>query len=81
MEVDEAAVFAPVKNGDGAERDTPITVRRQMIALHRRWLEGAGAKVADGVSVEISPLFAIDAAETAAKVKPGSQVTADKYFQ
>ena len=30
MEVDEAADFAPVKNGDGAERDTPITVRRRI---------------------------------------------------
>ena len=81
MEVDEAAVFAPVKNGDGADRDTPTTVRKQMVKLHRRWLEGAGAKVADGVSVEISPLFAVDAAEVAAKVNAGSQVDSDKYFQ
>ena len=81
VEVDEKAVFAPVKNGTGAERDTPETVRRQMIALHRAWLRLAGATVDDGVAVEISPLFALDAAELASKIEPGLRVMADRYFK
>jgi UDP-N-acetylglucosamine/UDP-N-acetylgalactosamine diphosphorylase len=81
VEVDEQTVFAPVKNGEGAKRDTPETVRRQMISLHRRWLEAAGAKVGGNVRVEISPLFALDAGEVATKVKPSTTITEDKYFQ
>jgi UDP-N-acetylglucosamine/UDP-N-acetylgalactosamine diphosphorylase len=80
VEVDEKAVFAPVKNGEGAERDTPTTVRRQIVALHRGWLESAGAKIADKVNVEISPLFAMDAAQVAEKVQPGTQIAEDRYF-
>ncbi len=38
MEVEEAAVFAPVKNASGAERDSPERVQAQMMALHRGWL-------------------------------------------
>ena len=81
VEVDEQSVFAPVKNGEGAKRDTPDTVRRQMITLHRRWLEAAGAKLANEVRVEISPLFALDAAEVAAKIKPATSITEDRYFK
>ncbi|HVU88083.1 MAG TPA: UDPGP type 1 family protein [Pirellulales bacterium] len=81
VEVDEQSVFAPVKNGEGAERDTPDTVRRQMITLHRRWLEAAGAKVGSNVRVEISPLFALDAAEVATKVNPSTSITEDRYFK
>ncbi|HJT33321.1 MAG TPA: UDPGP type 1 family protein [Pirellulales bacterium] len=67
VEVDEAACFAPVKNALGAERDSPEKVQAQMIALHRSWLEQAGANIAPGVPVEISPLFALDAKELRAK--------------
>lgn len=63
VEVDEASCFAPVKNASGAERDSPETVQAQMIALHRVWLEQAGVRVAPGVPVEISPLYALDAEE------------------
>jgi UDP-N-acetylglucosamine/UDP-N-acetylgalactosamine diphosphorylase len=81
VEVDEQAVFAPLKNGPGADRDSPETVRAQMMKLHRQWLCDAGATVADGVKIEISPLFALDAVEVVEKVKPGLRVTADRYFQ
>ena len=82
VEVDERAVFAPVKNGSGADRDTPETVRQQMIDLHRQWLTKAGAVVNQGVAVEISPLFALDAAEVAEKAEdPALHVTADRHFR
>jgi UDP-N-acetylglucosamine/UDP-N-acetylgalactosamine diphosphorylase len=81
VEVDESAVFAPVKNGEGAERDTPTTVRRQIVELHRAWLEKAGVKVGEGVNVEISPLYALDADEVSRKINEGLEVTSDRYFR
>ncbi len=68
MEVDAARVFGPVKNANGAAKDSPELVQRQMVALHRRWLEAAGAEVADGVDVEIRPGFALDAEQVAARL-------------
>jgi UDP-N-acetylglucosamine/UDP-N-acetylgalactosamine diphosphorylase len=81
VEVDEKSVFAPVKNGPGSVKDSPETVRAQLIELHRRWLRQAGAALADGIAVEISPLFALNAAELAEKIEPGLRVAADRYFQ
>jgi UDP-N-acetylglucosamine/UDP-N-acetylgalactosamine diphosphorylase len=61
VEYAEQEVFAPVKNAPGANRDTPEYVQRFMVGQHRQWLEAAGTKVAEGVAVEISPLWALDA--------------------
>jgi UDP-N-acetylglucosamine/UDP-N-acetylgalactosamine diphosphorylase len=61
VEYAEEEVFAPLKNAPGAERDTPEYAQRFMISQHRKWLEAAGTRVADGVPVEISPLWALDA--------------------
>ncbi len=80
VEVDEARCFAPLKNASGQERDTPETVRRQMIALHTQWLRAAGCQVMPDVPVEISPLFAQNAQETAARVRGGLVVTQPRYF-
>ncbi len=60
VEVDEARCFAPLKNEPGALRDSPETVKAQMVALHSDWLREAGVEVAPGMPVEISPLFALD---------------------
>ncbi len=60
VEGDPAEVFAPVKNAEGAEFDTPTHTRNAMVQLHRKWLRTAGVEVADGVDVEISPLWALD---------------------
>lgn len=62
VEFEEQEVFAPLKNAPGAERDTPEYVRRLLCDQHREWLEAAGVAIADGVRVEISPLWALDAA-------------------
>jgi UDP-N-acetylglucosamine/UDP-N-acetylgalactosamine diphosphorylase len=80
VEVDPAEGFAPLKNASGAQRDTPETVKAQMVALHRQWLRRAGAEVAEGVDVELSPLWALDADELAAKIPPGTRVTEPTYF-
>jgi UDP-N-acetylglucosamine/UDP-N-acetylgalactosamine diphosphorylase len=80
VEIDEAETFAPVKNAPGALRDSPETVRAQMIALHTSWLRAAGCEVAPNVPVEISPLFAQNAQEVAARLSPGLVVTRPQYF-
>ena len=61
VEYAEAEVFAPLKNGPGADRDTPAYVQSFMVDQHRGWLEAAGTRVSKGVPVEISPLWALDA--------------------
>jgi hypothetical protein len=38
-----------------------------MIDQHRRWLTAVGVKVAEGVPVEINPLWALDAAGVVAR--------------
>ncbi len=80
VEVDAARTFAPVKNAPGEAFDSPETVQRQMIALHAEWLRSAGCDVAEGVPVEISPLFAQNAEELAAQIRPGMAVTEPRYF-
>ena len=66
-----AADFEPLKNATGD--DSPESIRRALLHQAATWLEQAGVVVPrDGqgqvaVPVEISPLFALDAAELAGK--------------
>ena len=80
VEVDPERAFAPLKNAAGAKEDTPESVRAQMAALHREWLRQAGAGIDDEIAVEISPLFALDADELAAKIPPGTRIATPTYF-
>lgn len=68
VEADRAREFNPVKNAEGA--DSPETAQRAMIANAQRLLAEAGIDVPSHVPVEISPLFALNAAELRAKVTP-----------
>lgn len=81
VEGESARWFAPVKNPPGDQRDSPDTCRAAMVALHRQWLTAASANVAPNVPVEISPLFALDAAELCGKIKPGPAITKPTYFR
>src|SRR6185369_4294071 len=58
VEADPAEAFAPVKNSDDEKTDNPRTAKAAMMALHRRWLRAAGAKIAADIPVEINPLWA-----------------------
>jgi UDP-N-acetylglucosamine/UDP-N-acetylgalactosamine diphosphorylase len=80
METDPAHTFAPVKNPSGAAKDSPETCRAAMTALHRNWLEAAGAKVNQNVAVEISPLFALDDHELRAQIKSPIVIDRPTYF-
>jgi len=79
VEVERDEAFAPVKNADGSPADTPAAARRMMIAQHRRWLEAAGARVAD-VPVEIHPLWADSAEEVAGRLGCETVVDEPTYF-
>ncbi len=63
--------FAPVKNAEGL--DSPEVTKQMMTGRAAKWLEAAGVKVprkADGsvdCVIEMSPLFAVDESDVAAK--------------
>ncbi|CAO1624028.1 unnamed protein product [Sympodiomycopsis kandeliae] len=48
--------FSPLKNASGTGSDDPETSRRDLLNLHKNWLEKVGATFKQGVEVEISPL-------------------------
>lgn len=85
VETDRAIEFEPLKNATGAE--SPASVRQRMSDLFGGWLERAGAKVArrpDGTvpfGIEISPLFALDAAELKRKLQPALNVEGPIYIR
>src|SRR5262249_28660872 len=74
----------PVKNAVGP--DSPETVRQAQSDLFAGWLARAGVAVprrADGsaaVPLEVSPLFALDAEELAAKVDRSLRVDGPTYL-
>lgn len=85
VETDRAVEFEPLKNAIGTE--SPATVRQRMSDLFAGWLESAGATIPrrpDGsvpFGIEISPLFALDAAELRRKVQPGMVVDGPLYLK
>jgi UDP-N-acetylglucosamine/UDP-N-acetylgalactosamine diphosphorylase len=85
VEYAEQESFAPLKNGPGADKDTPAYVQQMMTAQHRRWLEAAGATFTDNggqpVSVEISPLWAMDAEGVARRLRPGTVFDKSVYLR
>jgi UDP-N-acetylglucosamine/UDP-N-acetylgalactosamine diphosphorylase len=84
VETDRAGEFEPLKNAIGP--DSPATVHQRMSDQFGNWLEQAGANVArrpDGsvpFGIEISPLFALDAAELKSKLEPGMVIERPIYL-
>jgi UDP-N-acetylglucosamine/UDP-N-acetylgalactosamine diphosphorylase len=70
--------FFPLKNATGA--DSPDVVKRAMIDLAADWLRRAGAEVAPGAAVEISPLAALEPGDVKKLVSPGKKIESSKYF-
>lgn len=79
VEADRETKFAPVKYPDFMKAETFTAARTAMVKLHTNWLVDAGTKVASGIAVEISPLFALDGADIVDKVSIESIVT-PTYF-
>jgi UDP-N-acetylglucosamine/UDP-N-acetylgalactosamine diphosphorylase len=72
--------FAPVKNADGAETDTPQLAKAAISDLHRGWLEQAGASVSEQALVEINPKYAISRSELKEKISANLRIDSDQYL-
>ncbi len=81
VEIDAKAEFQPVKNAPGEAKDTPESVQAAMLQLHQGWLAAAGARLADGITVEIDPLFALDAEQTAERIPPGTRIDQTTFWE
>jgi len=80
VEADPTEAFAPVKNSDSEPTDNPTTARQAMIEQSRRRLREAGIEVPAELPVEINPLWALDADEIQAKLKPQASLSRPTYF-
>ncbi|MDR0361870.1 MAG: UDPGP type 1 family protein [Planctomycetota bacterium] len=76
LEVKREHEFAPVKNAVGV--DSVASSRQLLSNYFGEWLAAAGIDVpgragryGETIAIEISPLFSLDQAELAAKVRPG----------
>jgi UDP-N-acetylglucosamine/UDP-N-acetylgalactosamine diphosphorylase len=51
--------FSPLKNADGAAKDTPTTSRHDLLNLHHRWAVNAGAQFIreDGTVISDIPRY------------------------
>lgn len=56
-EVPRYSEFSPLKNCESVSEDCPSTVRRNLLNLHKQYIEKSGGTVIQGVDVEISPLL------------------------
>jgi UDP-N-acetylglucosamine/UDP-N-acetylgalactosamine diphosphorylase len=85
VETSRREEFVPLKNATGP--DSPTSVRAAISNLAADWLERAGVRVprdATGnaaVPLEISPLYALDAGELAAKIDRGLTIQGPTYLQ
>jgi UDP-N-acetylglucosamine/UDP-N-acetylgalactosamine diphosphorylase len=85
VETDRAGEFEPLKNAVGPE--SPATVHQRMSDQFGNWLEQAGAVIPrrpDGsvpFGIEISPLFALDAAELKSRIEPGLVIERPIYLR
>lgn len=77
--------FAPIKNAEGA--DSPRTARQALCNLAGAWCQRAGIEVPTDVQgdvavpLEISPLFALDAEEFAARVRGPARIAGPMVWE
>ncbi|MDO5554371.1 MAG: UTP--glucose-1-phosphate uridylyltransferase [Planctomycetia bacterium] len=81
VEVDTQTCFAPLKNHPNQPTDNPQTVQAGLANLYRLWLAELGITVADGVTVEISPLFANSAVELKERLAGSELVPPDRVIR
>lgn len=81
MQVDRKEEFSPIRNTAG--KDSPQTAQRDLSELYANWLRGACANGGSNGekefarTVEISPLYAIDADELKEKIELPVDMTSD----
>jgi UDP-N-acetylglucosamine/UDP-N-acetylgalactosamine diphosphorylase len=65
--------FAPVKNAEG--EDSPASARALQTRLFGSWIKAAGGVIRDpAASIEVSPLYALDATELRERLPAGFEV-------
>ncbi len=74
IEVDPAEGFAPLKNPPGAAADTLGHVQAALVSHARRLIERSGARVADGIDVELDAIAILDEADIAREIPPGTHI-------
>ncbi len=79
-EVDPQEGFCAVKNAPPATSETPQHVKQAISDLHSRWLAMADVCVEPGTTVEINPLFAVDAIQLAKKTDLPQIIDQPTYF-
>ncbi len=72
--------FAPVKNAEGAETDTPSLARLAISDLHRSWLQAAGVMVDEGILVEIDPGFSLSSEGLREKIPANLRISSNRYL-
>jgi UDP-N-acetylglucosamine/UDP-N-acetylgalactosamine diphosphorylase len=71
--------FCPLKNKSG--NFSADHVQKSLSRLHAGWLRAAGVAIADNAPVEISPLFALDAEQVAAKIDRSQKFDPPIYLE
>lgn len=80
VEADPAEAFAPVKNADSEATDNARLAKAAMMAQARRQLRAAGLQIADGIDVEINPLWASTTEQIQNRLRPGTVISRPTYF-
>jgi UDP-N-acetylglucosamine/UDP-N-acetylgalactosamine diphosphorylase len=79
VETSRRREFMPLKNAEGP--DSPQTVRQAQSDLFADWMRRAGVTLPGGaIRLEVSPLFALDAEELAARVDRSMRVDGPTYL-
>jgi UDP-N-acetylglucosamine/UDP-N-acetylgalactosamine diphosphorylase len=78
LEVKRNEEFAPVKNPSGEDSLESSTAMQS--ELHTSWLNSAGIQVPEGATVEISPLFALNASDIQEKALNIRELTGTKIY-
>jgi len=80
VEVEKSKGFAPVKNANGAETDTPSLASKAVSDLQKGWLRENDVIISDDVTVEIHPSFAFSAVSLANRSLP-AKICEDTYLR